>query len=141
MATGYTLLTDESHASNMARPYDEGEVILEGLDGSEGRLLARESSGRRDTLGWHPFAVSLPLPAGARAARLTWMSHHKVHNGVSNDALFDDLYLGIDCAADPHATLGPNLLQNPGAERDDAHAWQPGGWQVLPDMNTMVYHP
>ena len=37
----------------------------------------------------------------------------------------------------PHATLGPNLLQNPGAEQDDAHAWQPGGWQVLPDMETI----
>ena len=137
MATGFTLLTDESHASNMARPYDEGEVIIEGLAGLEGRSLVRQSSGRRDTLDWHPFALSQPLPVGARAARLTWLSHHKVLNGSSNDAVFDDLYLGIDCAADPHPMLGPNLLQNPGAEQNAGQTWQPGTWQVLPDMENI----
>ena len=137
MATGYTLLTDESQASNMARPYDEGELILEGLAGPEGPVLIRESSGRRDTLGWHPFTLLLPLPAGVRTARLTWLSHHKPINGASNDAVFDDLYLGMDCGAVPNKTLGPNLLQNPGAESEDAEAWQPGAWQMLPDMETI----
>ncbi len=139
MATGYTLLTDESQASNKARPYDEGEVIIEGLAGPSGQVLLRASSGRRDTLGWHPFSITLPLQASTRAARLTWMSHHKLLNGASNDAVFDDLYLGIDCLGDANGLLGPNLLQNPGAESGDPQGWLSDTWQALPDLEIIGF--
>ena len=62
------------------------------------------------------------------------MSHHKVLNGSSNDAVFDDLYLGIDCAIAPTAVLGSNLLRNPGAEQGDDRSWQSETWRALPDM-------
>ncbi len=134
MATGFQTLTDGQHSSNMARPYDEGEVIVEALAGPAGGLLGRASSSRRDTLGWFPFAFSLDLPPGSRAARFTWLSHHKILNGTSNDAVFDDLCLALDCRAAPRSIPGPELLVDPGAEASDLAAWQVDGWRRLVDL-------
>jgi len=133
-ATGYRTESDGPHTSNLVKPYDEGELVLEALDAQGGRVLGRASSGRRDTLGWHPLAFALPLPPGARSARLTWMSHHKAFNGGSNDAVFDELYLGLDCQGAPHGLLGPDLLRDPGAEDGGLSAWSAAGWQRLTDL-------
>jgi maltose 6'-phosphate phosphatase len=133
MATGYLTESDGQITSNKPIPYDDGEVIVEAL-AADGRVLASKSSKRRDTLRWHPFAIALPVPALARQARLTWISHRKVFGGESNDAVFDDLYLGQAPLSEPHAWLSGNLLADPGAETGQADDWEKEGWQVLGDL-------
>jgi len=133
MATGYLTESDGEITSDRPMPYDDGEVIVEALS-ADGSVLASKTSKRRDTLGWHSFAVALPIPPYARQARLTWISHHKAFGGESNDALFDDLYLGQGVLAEPHPWLSGNLLSNPGAETGETGGWKTEGWQVLADL-------
>jgi hypothetical protein len=93
--TGYDGTPDELRSAGTQRVElaSKAESIVEALDGGD-RVLARETSKRRDTLDWHPYARAIPLPPGTRAARLTWMSHRKPTSGEGNDAAFDELYLG-----------------------------------------------
>ncbi len=115
MTTGYQIEEKDGEVSNVPKPYDDAELILEWLDG-QGQTLGSWSSGRRDTLAWHRAAGRVALPPGIRTLRLTWMSHHKEANGPSNDGLFDDLYLGFGAVDQPHDVLGPNLLGGGGGE-------------------------
>lgn len=115
LTTGYQIEEKEGEVSNVPKPYDDGELVLVWL-GQNKEELGRWSSGRRDTLGWHPAAGVVALPPGTRALRLSWVSHHKEANGPSNDALFDDLYLGLGALDQPHHLLGPNLLGGGGGE-------------------------
>ncbi len=131
LATGYQ--TDEKYGvvSNKALPTDEGEIVLEMLD-ETGNILTRWSSKRRDTLAWHPVYAVRDIPPEVRAARIVWISHHKLHNGLGNDAVFDDLYLGFEELETSHDVLGGNLLQNTGAE-ENLEDWDAYGWRRVED--------
>ncbi|GEM_PF-1042490 len=115
ITTGYKTEQKGDVVSNVPKPYDDGELILELLE-SSGGVLKRWSSGRRDTLGWHPATGAVAVPPGVRSARLTWLSHHKEANGPSNDALFDDLYLGLGLMDGPHGVITGNAVADGGAE-------------------------
>ncbi|MGM0577955.1 MAG: endonuclease/exonuclease/phosphatase family protein [Myxococcota bacterium] len=133
LTTGYKTDTEDGFTSNELTRNDHGELIVEALDAA-GAVLVRVVSGPRDTYGWHPWAVAVDLPPGARAARLTWFAHQHPWNGGGNDAGFDDLYLGFSALPESHATLGGDLLANGGAESGDTGGWQAHGWQALQDL-------
>jgi len=149
ITTGYQTVTDGEVVANKPLPYDEGEIVIELLD-ADGVSIQQLYSKRRDTLSWHPFASSLDVAPGARTARYRWISHHKPNNGDSNDALFDDLYLGISTTPEKHHRIGHNLLINPGAELAEveeegsdhvlysAPGWETDGWQVVPDRKVLA---
>ena len=142
---GYTMVSDdaETEFSNKPLPYDDGEIVVEALDAA-GDPLARRSSARRDTLAWVPFAAVMHLPPGTRSLRYTWISHRKTQSGGSNDALFDDLYLGYAAAATTGGLLTGNLLTNPGAETGDTAGWEADGFATLPDLEPQglaIYAP
>lgn len=122
------LIGDDIVTSNLASPYDDAEVLLEVLDAG-GATIMHRSSGRRDTLGYHPWAEALSLPPGARAARLTWASNRKLQNGKGNDGVVDDLYLGFEALDAPHAAISANLLPDPGAELG-LEGWETSGWSA-----------
>ncbi|NOZ01810.1 MAG: hypothetical protein GXP54_07970, partial [Deltaproteobacteria bacterium] len=134
MCTGWQAVSNGDITSNVAAPYDDAEVILGILD-AEGTEIMHRSSGRRDTLGYHPWTETLDLPPGSRAARLTWASHRKELNGDGNDGIIDDIYLGIQILDETHAAVGPNLLPNPGAEagNGDIPGWDAVGWRSYHD--------
>jgi endonuclease/exonuclease/phosphatase family metal-dependent hydrolase len=132
MTTGYQEMVSGDIVSNIPRPYDEAEIRIEAIGASD-EILATLYSKRRDTLAWHPFKGVLSLPAGTRAARYTWISHHKSYNGESNDAAIDDCYLGIGELSAPNVLRSGNLLTNPGAETGDGSGWEMSGWEVIPD--------
>jgi hypothetical protein len=66
VATGYQVEERDGEVSNIPKPYDEGEVVVEALDASRNAMGARYSK-RRDTLSWFPFAGAFDLPTGTRA--------------------------------------------------------------------------
>ena len=143
MVTGYRTDTAEPDiVSNLEKPYDEGEVVVEVLD-QAGDLLLRRSSGWRDTLGYHPFAAALDLPPGSRTAGIRFTSHHKKMNGPGNDAVFDDFYLALANAESRHTRLGGNMISNPGAEAASVEGWETDGWRALPDLgfNGLIFFP
>jgi endonuclease/exonuclease/phosphatase family metal-dependent hydrolase len=131
VTTGYQIEEKEGQWSNIPKPYDEGEVVVEALDANDAVMAAYRSK-RRDTLQWYPFAGSLSVPPGARKARLTWISHHKENNGASNDAMFDDLYMGFGELSAAHTRTGGNAVRNGGAE-DGTTGFKTPGWITLPD--------
>lgn len=114
IATGFKLDVDGDIRSNVPRPYDDGEILVETFN-AEGRLLSRATSQRRDTLKYYPWAASIPVPPGARLATYTFLAHHKTAGGPSNDVVFDDLYWAK--ARRPHRVLGGDLVVDGGAER------------------------
>lgn len=114
IATGFKLDVDGDIRSNVPRPYDDGEILVETFS-EDGRLLSRATSQRRDTLKYYPWATSVPVPPGARLATYTFLAHHKTAGGPSNDVVFDDLYWAK--ARRPHAVLGGDLVVDGGAER------------------------
>jgi hypothetical protein len=118
VTTGYKIEQKGDVVSNMPKPYDDGELVLE-LFGADGQQLATWMSGRRDTLAWHPAAGVVPVPPGTRRARLSWISHHKEANGPSNDALFDDLFLGLGLVDQPHGHVSGDLWPDGGGEAGD----------------------
>jgi endonuclease/exonuclease/phosphatase family metal-dependent hydrolase len=134
MATGYQRLVRGDVVGNRVVPYDDGEIIVELLD-ADGRLIGRESSGRRDTLDWTPYAHAIPVPPGTRAARLTWASHRKPQAGAGSDAVFDDLYVGLRALDAPHGRVGGNLLGDGGAESGGLAGWDASGWKVVRDLS------
>lgn len=131
LCTGWRAVSEGDVTSNIAAPYDDAEIILSIFD-AEGREIMHRASGRRDTLGFHPWAHSLAIPPGSRAARLTWASNRKEFNGKGNDGIVDDLYLGLHIQETPHGAIGPNLLPDPGAEHSDGDDsdWETDGWQA-----------
>jgi len=151
MTTGYQTVTDGETVSSKPLPYDEGEIVVELLD-ANGVSIQQLYSKRRDTLDWHPFAAALDVAPGTRTARYSWIAHHKPNNGTSNDALFDDLYLGAAVLPDAHSRAGANLLINPGAELAEAGedeegnsiytepGWELSGWHVVPDRQVLAFY-
>jgi len=133
--SGYTMVSDdaETEFSNKPLPYDDGEIIVEALN-ADGATLARTTSARRDTLSWVPYVDTLALPPGTRSVRYIWMSHRKNQSGNSNDAMFDDLYLGYGNVDISSSLLTGNLLHNPDAETGDTANWEADGFDVLPDL-------
>jgi hypothetical protein len=137
LSTGYQTEEGDGLANDIPRPFSDGEVIVQLLD-ARGAELVRRSSPRRDTLNWTPWAAVIPLPPGTRGARYSWVAHHKLFYGPSNDASFDDLYLGYSESTEVHSTLSGNLLANPGAEDDQlGAAWESRGFRVAPDLRVL----
>ena len=122
LATGYLTVSEGDEVSNLCKPYDDAEVVVQAL-GADGAVLLERSSERRDTLAWVPWAEAVELPPGTRAARVTWAMNRKVQSGLGNDGAVDDLYLGYADLALPHARLGGNAVKNGGAESLDTHGW------------------
>ena len=134
IATGYQVEEKDGLVADIPLTYDDGEVVVEAIDGAGG-VLDRLASGRRDPLAWDPFAAAVPLPPGSRAARITWISHQKLQGGPGNDAAFDDVYLGYGTVDSPHRVLGGNLLANPGAEAISTSSWTAdAAWSAQPDL-------
>ena len=122
LATGYRTVEKDGEVSNLLTTYSDGEVIVETLDAT-GVALSRTVSGRRDTLAWHPFAAVVDVPPGARAARVTWMSHYKSQGGDADTAAVDDLYLGFEEVATAHRVLGGTLVPG-GGKPGDPRRWR-----------------
>jgi len=132
MAVGFRTVTDGTIVSNIPQPYDEGEVIVD-IENSRGQVIRRWSTGRRDTLRYHPFAARIELPRTARTVTMTLLSHRKEASGSSHDAVFDDLYMALEIVA-PHGAK-PDVL------RIDGTAAM-GGWSAMKDgqqLGVMVY--
>lgn len=129
MTTAFNTIESATVTSNFVRPYDEGEIIVEALDAG-GKSIARTTSKRRDTLAWHPYAETFPLPPSSRAARYTWMTHRKPTSGDSNDAAFDALFLGYRARDAATLLLGGNLLENFDAERGRLDGWTATRWRA-----------
>lgn len=143
MATGYQVFTSSEAVANQPRPYDDAEVQLVALDAA-GAPLGTISSGRFDTLGWHPWAAALPAPPGTRAAQVVLHAHYKASGGLSDDAVFDDLYLGARALEAPHVRLGGDLVAGGGGEPPLDPAWRGEGVEATPDQTAvglMVYPP
>ncbi len=132
LATGYRTVEKDGEVSNLLTTYSDGEVIVETLDAT-GVALSRTVSGRRDTLAWHPFAAVVDVPPGARAARVTWMSHYKSQGGDADTAAVDDLYLGFEEVATAHRVLGGTLVPGGGKPGDPPALAIPAGWAAMPD--------
>jgi maltose 6'-phosphate phosphatase len=142
MATGFAVRTASGAVSNAARPYDDAELLVRLLD-AQGGLTQEVSSGRRDTLGWFPWAARIPVPPGTRRAEVVLYAHHRSTGGVSDDAVFDDLYLGLLPRDAPHPGLGPERVVNGGAEAG-LMGWSADGFAAAPDQTAlgfMVYPP
>ncbi|HPN34202.1 MAG TPA: T9SS type A sorting domain-containing protein [bacterium] len=118
-ATGYELL-GEIRASR-CEPYDEGEMIVDFIDG-DNRVLHQASSKRWDTLFWHPYGETTNMPPGTRSAVVRIHSYRKIKNGLSNDAAFDNVFFAIKHLEQSHGS-GSNLLINPSAETGDLTGW------------------
>ncbi len=135
MTTGYQIITDAYGSSNQVRPYDEAEIRVEMKDGA-GKLLGVETSARRDTLDWWPYYALVDVPPGTRSATVVLTSTRDYVNFLSNDAMFDDVYLGFQALPAPHDRLAGNLLVNPEAESGNLTGWTAtGAMGVLADMN------
>lgn len=143
MATAFNTVSDGAVISNFVRPYDEGEIIVELFD-AEQQLLARVTSGRRDTLAWHPYAARFAVAPGARSGRYTFLSHRKPTSGESNDAVFDDLYLAYSTRGEPSSLVGGNLLRDGGAEEGALGAWAGARWRAMESgvqLGLMLFPP
>lgn len=143
MATGYDVRTSSGAVSNSPRPYDDAETTVR-LLGASGEFMGEWSSGRRGTLGWHPFATATPLPPGTRQAQVRLHAHHKASAGVSNDGVFDDLYLGVGALEQAHPRLGADLLHDGGFESGGTEAFDSTLWRALEDqeaLGIMAYPP
>ncbi len=141
MTTGYQTISDANGSSNQVRPYDEAEIRVELKDGA-GKLLGVEASSRRDTLDWSPYYATIHVPPGTRSATMVLTSTRNYVNLLSNDAMFDDVYLGFEALAAPHELLAGNLLVNPEAESGNTSGWTvTGSLAAFADMNleTDVY--
>ncbi len=138
LATGYLTVSEGDEVSNLCKPYDDAEVLVEALDADSHPRLVR-SSGRHDTLGWVPWAEVLDLPPGTRTVRVTWAMNRKVQSGFGNDGAVDDLYLGYATLGAPQARLGGDLLGNGGAEEPTPEGWEGSGFEVSP--NDVVLGP
>jgi len=143
IATGFKLDVDGEIRSNVPRPYDDGEILVETF-AEGGRLLSRATSQRRDTLKYYPWATSVPVPPGARLATYTFLAHHKTAGGPSNDVVFDDLYWAK--ATRPHGVLGGDLVVDGGAERGtlEGSAFRAQGFRAEKDgvaLGLMLYPP
>ena len=136
MRVGYRVEEADGVASNILGPNNHTEILVEVLDAG-GAVLLRRSSGQRDTYAYHPYVERIPLPPGARAARLTWLGHQHAWYLGGCDVAFDDLYLGVEIEDEPGALLSGNLLANPGAEAGDLTGWEDidaSGWWALADL-------
>ena len=122
LATGYLTVVEGDEVSNLCKPYDDAEVVVQAL-GAAGEVLVERASGRRDTLAWLPWAAAVDLPPGTRAARVTFAMNRKVQSGPGNDGAVDDLYLGYADLDEPHARLGGDVVRNGGAETLDTAGW------------------
>jgi hypothetical protein len=135
MTTGYQTISDANGSSNQVRPYDEAEIRVEMKDAS-GKLLGVEASSRRDTLDWWPYYATIHLPPGTRSATVVLTSTRNYVNLLSNDAMFDDVYLGFQSLASPHELMAGNLLVNPDAETGNTSGWTvSGALAAFADMN------
>ena len=134
VATGYQVEEKDGLVADIPKGYDDGELIVESLDVAHA-VLDRVASGRRDPLKYDPWAAAVDLPPGTRSVRLTWMSHNKTLNGMSNDVAFDDLYLGVGEQATPHRALAGNRLANAGGEAGGLSGWTADpAWVAQPDL-------
>lgn len=143
MATGYDIRTSSGAVANSPRPYDDPEITVTVLDGAGG-ILGTMSSGRRGTLKWHAFQHKIALPPTVRKAQVRLHSHHKASAGVSNDAVFDDLYVGFVSLESAHARIGGDMVLNGGAESASAQAASSEGWRRNEDqaaLGIMAYPP
>lgn len=143
MATGYDIRTSSNALSNSPRPYDDAELTVT-LEDAQQQPLGVLSSGRRGTLKWHAFRDRLALPPGTRSAQVRLHSHHKGGAGISNDAVFDDLYVGLSITPTSHVRLGADLVHNGGSESVVDKAWSGQGWQRHEDqqaLGIMAYPP
>jgi hypothetical protein len=142
LTTGYSLDIDGEIRSNRVRPYDDGELIFEVLD-PNGAVLARQSSARRDTLSYRKYEGLLPIPVGARRARLRFLSHRKANNGQSNDAIADALSLAVATELAPHLRLFGNRISEGDAEHLEPRGEGPG-FRAHPDLTAlgvMIFPP
>jgi hypothetical protein len=122
-ATGYELL-GEIKASR-CEPYDEAEMIVDFVD-ENGAVLSQASSKRWDTLFWHPYGETSYIPAGTRRAIVHLSSYRKTKNGLSNDAMFENVFFSVKQLDHSHNS-GKNLLVNPSAETGDMTGWTVDG--------------
>lgn len=136
LATGFSVEAVGDVVSNLPRPYDDGEIVLEALD-ANGRPLLRESSGRRDTLAYFPWARAISLPPGTRSLRFTCEAHVRAWTGLSNDAAFDDLYLGWAPLSRP-VLASAELVADPGANGLVDDAVLGDAWTRLQDLSPQL---
>ncbi len=134
-AMGYPVVEGEGIVANRPQPYDDVEIVTTLLD-AEGESLGEVPSGRRDALAWFPYGAKILLPPGTRAARLSWLLHHR---GIleGNDGAVDDLYLGIGVRDEAHARVGQNLLKNAGGDDETLAPWTTDGWVRARDLDFM----
>jgi len=109
-ATGYRIA--EGGVSNILLPHDEGEAVVDLLDG-EGRLLKHVSGGRLDVMYWQPWRVTDTIPPGTRSARITLRAVAGEMPLTFNSASFDAVHLSVATLGRPHELLGGNLVANP----------------------------
>lgn len=114
LSTGFQVEEQGEEWSNIPKPMDDGELILE-LQSTKGDWRSCWHSGRLDPLQWLPVGTAIRLPVDTAAARLTWMSHHRSGNGPSNDAFFDDLSLRFGETSAGPVVLSQNLFRDVGA--------------------------
>ncbi|MFO0726602.1 MAG: hypothetical protein U1E65_22640 [Myxococcota bacterium] len=141
MATGFKLSIDGEIRSNIPRPYDDAEIIVETY-GEGQKWLSRTTSRRRDTLRYYPYAQAIPVPPGARSASFSFMAHHKTAGGPTDDAVIDDLYFAK--SARDHEVLGGDRLINGGAESGELTPFVGDGFRVEKDgepLGLMLYPP
>ena len=106
-----------------AEPYDESEVSFTFL-GADGAELWTSSSGKYDTLYWWPYRETVPVPRGARSARVTIAANRRtLIGGTRNDGAVEGVSLRVEVLPAGHGRLGGNLLLNPGAESGGLEPW------------------
>ncbi len=121
LATGYLSFPG---GESRPEPYDDSELIAEAL-AADGAILASTSSGKYDSLGWHPYREDLPLPPGTRSLRVRMAMYRKtLLGGPQNDGAIDDVHAAVQIGAASHGTKSGNLLANPGAEVATIEPWQ-----------------
>jgi endonuclease/exonuclease/phosphatase family metal-dependent hydrolase len=124
LATGYL-----SFAGGESRPepYDDAELLGTVLDGG-GRVLLEVSSGKYDTLHWHPSRLEVPLPPGSRSLVVKLAAYRKLLlGGPQNDAALDDVHASVLAGERHHGHLSQNLLENPGGEGAGVEPWTATG--------------
>ncbi|MBI4606815.1 MAG: endonuclease/exonuclease/phosphatase family protein [Planctomycetes bacterium] len=121
LATGYLSFPG---GESRPEPYDDSELLVEVLDAG-GSVLLETSSGKRDTLDWHPYREEVPLPPGSRAARVTIAAYRKtLLGGPQVDGAIDDAFAGLRVLSAPHGRKSGNLLRNGGAESGAIDPWE-----------------
>ncbi len=74
MATGYDVRTSSDAVSNSPRPYDQAEMTV-----TLSVVLETISSGRQDTLAWHPWSQAHPILPGTRKAQTSCIRIIRMH--------------------------------------------------------------